>query len=108
ARFLRKLFTEDPAHLDVASDEEVVRQMDAAGIAVKSVPTMDELMALVERRARGHAQAPLRAVPASPVRLSPRRLRAGPIAAAVALAAIGVVALMSRQAIEAYLRGEPI
>lgn len=108
ARFLRKLFAEDPAHLDVASDEEVVRQMDAAGITVKSVPTVDELMALVEKRAGVRSQAPARGVPAAPAPLRPRRLRAGPIAAGVALAAIGIAALMSRHAIEAYLRGEPI
>jgi hypothetical protein len=110
-RFLRKLLTEDPAHLDVASDEEVVRQMDAAGIQVKSVPTAEELMALAEKYAARDAalEAPVPAQKPAPVASPPaRRMRPGPIVAAVALGALGVAALVNREAIVAYVKGEPI
>jgi hypothetical protein len=110
-RFLRKLLTEDPAHLDVASDEEVVRQMDAAGIQVKSVPTAEELMALAEKyAARDTARdAPVPAEKRAPVVSPPaRRMRPGPIVAAVALGALGVAALVNREALVAYVKGEPI
>jgi hypothetical protein len=104
-RFLRRLLTEDPAHLDVASDEEVERQMDAAGVTVKSVPTAEELMALAEKRARrdapGRAPAPAEVASAPVV----RRPRPGAIAAAVALGALGVAALVNRDAIVAYVKG---
>jgi len=103
-RFLRKLLTEDPAHLDVASDEEIERQMDAAGIDVKSVPTAEELIALAGKRAA--VDAPKAAPVASP---PARRMRPGPIVAAVALGALGVAALVNRAAIVAYVKGgEPI
>ena len=110
-RFLRKLLTEDPAHLDVASDEEVVRQMDAAGIQVKSVPTAEELMALAEKYAARDAEmvAPVPAPKPAPVASPPaRRMRPGPIVAAVAAGALGVAALVNRDAIVAYVKGEPI
>jgi hypothetical protein len=106
-RFLRKLLTEDPAHLDVASDEEVERQMDAAGIQVKSVPTAEELMALAEKHATRDAPRP--APKAAPVASPPvRRPRPGAMVAAVALGALGVAALANRAAIVAYVKGEPI
>jgi hypothetical protein len=110
-RFLRKLLTEDPAHLDVASDEEVVRQMDAAGIQVKSVPTAEELMALAEKYAARDAamKAPVPAETPAPVASPPaRRMRPGPVVAALALGALGVAALVNREAIVAYVKGEPI
>jgi hypothetical protein len=103
ARFLQKLLTEDPEHLDVASDEEIERQMDAAGIVVKNVPTAEELIALAEKRA--NEQAPKAAAAAAP---PVRRARAAPLAAAVALGALGMAALLNRGAIVAYLKGEPI
>jgi len=107
-RFLRKLLTEDPAHLDVASDEEVERQMDAAGITVKSVPTAEELMALAEQHATKDAPRP--APKAAPVASPPvRRPRPGAVVAAVALGALGVAAMVNRDAIVAYVKGrEPI
>jgi hypothetical protein len=108
ARFLHKLLTEDPAHLDVASDEEVERQMDAAGITVKSVPTAEELMALVAKRAGASADE---GTPTGPTatKAPVKRPRPVAIAAAVALGALGVAALANRGVIEAYLRGvEPI
>jgi hypothetical protein len=106
-RFLRKLLTEDPAHLDVASDEEVERQMDAAGIQVKSVPTAEELMALAEEHATKNAPRP--APRAAPVASPPvRRPRPGAMVAAVALGALGVAALANRAALVAYVKGEPI
>jgi len=110
-RFLRKLLTEDPAHLDVASDEEVERQMDAAGIQVKSVPTAEELMALAEKHARTEKRdAPSPSPKAAPVVASPpvRRPRPGAMVAAVAVGALGVAALANRAAIVAYVKGEPI
>ncbi len=110
-RFLRKLLTEDPAHLDVASDEEVVRQMDAAGITVKSVPTAEELMALAAKYAARDAVKEARkpATKAPPAASPPgRRMRPGPILAAVAASALGVAALVNRAAIVAYVKGEPI
>jgi hypothetical protein len=113
-RFLRKLLTEDPAHLDVASDEEVERQMDAAGVTVKSVPSVEELMALAEKHAkRGeHATmaAPSPSPEAAPVVASPpvRRPRPGAMVAAVALGALGVAAVANQAAIVAYVKGEPI
>ncbi|HEY3820701.1 MAG TPA: hypothetical protein VGL81_26225 [Polyangiaceae bacterium] len=104
ARFLQKLMTEDPAHLDVADDDEVERQMDAAGITVKSVPTAEELVALAGKIAATKAPKP-----ATSVRPPARRPRPIAIAAAVALGAAGVVALANRGAIVAFLKGgEPI
>jgi hypothetical protein len=103
ARFLKKLFEDDPAHLDVATDDEVERMMDAAGVQVKSVPTADELTARAEKRARELA-------PAAPIAPRSRARRMGPVAIAAVLVLGGgvVVALMNSAAIVAYLKGEPI
>jgi hypothetical protein len=103
ARFLGKLLEDDPAHLDVATDDEVERMMDAAGVQVKSVPTADELIALAEKRAR--EQAP--AVAQSP-RSRARRMSPVALAAVLVLGAGGIVALLNSAAIVAYLKGEPI
>jgi hypothetical protein len=115
ARFMRMLLESDPAHLDVASDEEIERQMDAAGIPGSGVPTAEELIARVEKRALECAPAvaqPASSAPpmkgAAPFRRRPRRVSGVPIAAAAALAAVAVVALMKRAVIVAHLTGEPI
>jgi hypothetical protein len=111
AEFLRKLLTDDPDHLDVASDEEIERQMDAAGIQVKSVPTADELFARAEKRAAARAPASgLRPVhvPAPAPKSRIRRMSPASLAAAVAAVAIGAVTLLNHEAIVAYLRGEPV
>jgi hypothetical protein len=103
ARFLKKLLEDDPAHLDVATDDEVERMMDAAGIQVKSVPTADELIALADKRAREQAPAP-----APPPRSRARRMSPVAFAAVLVLGAGGIVALLNSAAIVAYLKGEPI
>jgi hypothetical protein len=103
ARFLEKLLEDDPAHLDVATDDEVERMMDAAGVEVKSVPTADELIALADRHAREQAPAP-----APPPRSRARRMSPVAIAAVLVLGAGGIVTLLNSAAIVAYLKGEPI
>jgi len=106
ARFLEKLMEDDPAHLDVATDEEVERMMDAAGVQVKSVPTADELIARAEKLAQ--QRAPTGPPPPHAPRSRVRRM--GPVAIAALLVLGGgvVVALMNSAAIVAYLKGEPI
>jgi hypothetical protein len=52
ARFLEKLLAEDPARLDVATDEQVDAMMDAAGIEAGTPETVEALLARVERRRR--------------------------------------------------------
>ena len=119
ARFLEKLLNEDPAYLDVADDEEIERQMDAAGIEVKSVPSAEELMALAARKAEEQTHGPLSPLATTSAPAEKRkatastppvkRPRPAAIAAAVALGALGVAALANRGVIEAYLaRTEPI
>jgi hypothetical protein len=113
AAFLGKLLSEDPAHLDVATDEEVERMMDAAGIQVEDVPSAEELVARAEKRAAAcvpasgvvRALEPARAPPpAAKSRI--RRMSPAAIAAAVAAVAVGGVALSNGAAIVAYLKGE--
>jgi hypothetical protein len=109
ARFMRRLLEDDPAHLDVASDEEIERQMEAAAVHVTSVPTLEELVARVEMRAAAFAPAvPRPSMAPLPATRRVRRWSPVPIAAAAALAAVGVAALMNRAVIVAHLRGEPI
>jgi len=115
ARFMRLLLESDPAPLDAASDQEIERQMDAAGIQVSRVPTAEELIARVEECARESAPAVAQPMlPAPPVKAAvtvlrrPRRVSGVSIAAAVALAAVVVVGLTKRAVIVAHLTGEPI
>jgi hypothetical protein len=66
ARFLEKLLAEDPAKLDVATDEQVDAMMDAAGIEAGTPETVDELLARVERRRRERRAGPDEGVAATP------------------------------------------
>jgi hypothetical protein len=109
ASFLRKLVEEDPTHLDVASDEEIERQMNAAGVEVKTVPTAEELMARAESRAAVENRTAVPVAQRAPSeKRAGRRMNPLPIAATVALGALGIIALANRGAIVAHLRGEPI
>ena len=68
-------------------------------------------MALAEKYAARDAEmgAPVPAPKPAPVASPPaRRMRPGPIVAAVAAGALGVAALVNRDAIVAYVKGEPI
>jgi hypothetical protein len=111
ATFLGKLLSEDAEHLDVATDEEVERMMDAAGIQVKDVPTAEELIARAEKRAASRlpASGVVRALePAPPPAPKSRIRRMSPaaIAAAAAALTVGGALLTNGGAIVAYLKGE--
>lgn len=108
AAFLGKLLKDDPAHLDVATDEEVVAMMDKAGVSAETVPGAEELFARAAKRAATRAKAST----AEPVHVAPpaarsraRRMSPSSIAAAVAAIALGSVALLNRAALVAYLSG---
>ncbi len=55
ARFLEKLLEGDPARLDVATDEQVVAMMDAAGATAPEPETVEQVLARGERRAKERA-----------------------------------------------------
>jgi hypothetical protein len=108
-RFVRKLLEEDPAGLDDASDDAIERQMDAAAIPVRSVPTLEELVALAEARAVDSALVVVRrSIAPLPTRERARRWNPVPVVAVAALCALGVAAVVNRAVIVARLRGEPI
>lgn len=115
ARFVEKLLAEDPAKLDVATDDEVVAMMRAANVPEVEPESAEEMLARGERRARERAAKgkprgpePVQAVapyaehpePARVTRMPTRRAAwtAGAIAAAavVTVAAIEGPALLGR------------
>lgn len=110
-RFLSNLMEADPGSLDVASDEEVERQMDAAGVKAERVPTVEELLARAETRKERKAvtgpptSANQERVSHSHRPLPHRRSRWSPVTVgtAIALAALVVLIVVNRRAI---LHGE--
>jgi len=49
--FVEKLLAEDPGKLDVATDEEVERQMEEQGVHADGAPDAEEMLAYVAERA---------------------------------------------------------
>jgi hypothetical protein len=104
ARFLEKLLADDPARLDVATDEQVVAMMDAAGVEAPEPETAEQVLARAERRARERAAraahpAVEHAASVTKVKGAPPRMRktiprtawvAGAIVAAAAAAIVAV------------------
>ncbi len=102
ARFLEKLLDGDPARLDVATDEQVVAMMDAAGVEAPEPESVEQVLARGERRARERAAraahpAALHAASVAKVKGAPPRMRktiprtawvAGAIVAAAAAAIV--------------------
>ena len=105
-RFLAKLVESDAQSLDVASDDEVERQMDAAGVKAERVPSVEELLARTEgRRQRKAVTGP----PVSANREHVSRSRAPPphprarwspvtVGTGIALAAVVVLVVVNRKA----------
>lgn len=95
ARFMEKLLAEDPARLDVATDEQVDAMMAAEGIEVGPAESAEAALARGEKRARerqaraaGLARA--KAHPASKRSAGRRAWAAGALAAAAAAAVVAV------------------
>jgi hypothetical protein len=105
ARFIEKLMADDPARLDVATDEQVDAMMDAAGIEVGEPESAEAALARGERRARERAaRARARAGRGPAARPAPKRapsarakwMAGAVVAAAAAAAAAAIVATEMR------------
>jgi len=104
-RFLGKLLDEDAGKLDVASDAEVERQMVAAGVKAGAVPTLDELMARADERARGEQHGDENHPTRRSVGSGPRRLTVPPkrrwspvnVAATVAVVAVATAVVVANR-----------
>jgi len=107
-KFVEKLLREeDLERLDQASDEEVERQMLAAGIDPQRVPTAEELIARATERARKRRQqgnGPAQ-VAALPVR--PRRREWVVWLVAAAVGAVVVTLAVERREIDAWWHRGP-
>ena len=95
ARFIEKLMTEDPARLDVATDEQVDAMMAAAGIEAAEPESVQAVLARGERRAReraarGQGRANREAKAATKKATSRVAWAAGALVAAAAAAVIAV------------------
>jgi hypothetical protein len=108
ARFLEKLLAGSPARLDVATDEQVVAMMDAAGIEDVTPESVEQALARGERRARERATrargTPIAKAKAPPPKRGTSRTAwvAGALVAAAAAAVVATeLAGGSRQGPEA-------
>jgi hypothetical protein len=100
ARFMEKLLAEDPARLDVATDEQVDAMMAAEGIEVGSPESAEAALARGEKRARerqARAAGPARDKAREASKRSAGR-RAWAAGALVTAAAAAVVAVGCRRA----------
>jgi hypothetical protein len=102
ARFMEKLLAEDPAKLDVATDEQVDAMMAAEGIEVGSPESAEAALARGEKRARdrqARAAAPARDKAREASKRSAGR-RAWAAGALVTAAAAAVVAVEVSQSVQ--------
>ncbi|MGO9834865.1 MAG: hypothetical protein ACLP1X_11660 [Polyangiaceae bacterium] len=99
--FIEKLLREeDLARLDKTSDEEVNRQMRAAGIEPEHTPTADELIA------RALERAGKRKVAALPVQ--PKRSTWSVWLVAAAMGAVAIALVVEKKEVVAWFHHEPV
>jgi hypothetical protein len=108
ARFVEKLLEGDPAHLDVATDDEVVAMMDAAGIEAGEPEDVETALARGARRAKERSAGAAGGAEARPATRTRKPMSRAAWAAA-AVAAAGAAALVATEggAIVTALRGNP-
>src|SRR5580700_9211873 len=102
-KFVEKLLREeDLERLDQASDEEVERQLRAAGIDPEEIPTAEELLARATERARKRKEKGIETAKIVPLRVRPKRSAWVVWLVAAAIAAVAATLAVERRELEAW------